>query len=322
MERQPEIIVAYTHNVSSGGVRVHRLPRPGETVRAIGINAGIDCGKGTNVAVAASRIGANVALVANVAGGEWYTHGQAILRQEGIDDRFVTCRPGAHKVPGCMLIDDEGNNMIILSDEEAQFIPERQIEEALGTFKSAKYCITGYELAEDSVRIILETARRYGVKVVLNPSPVPSQKPDFWRNVDILILNEVEAAYMLELACAKAEGDWLFKAQALQRTYGCRQIVITLGADGVFSLDASGSAAHRNGYIVDATDTTGAGDGFLGAMTARLVAGDTLGEACQWANIFASYSVQKSGTVSSYPARKEIAQLFADTVRKNSTSPA
>lgn len=315
MESQPDIIVAYTHNVGESGVRVHHLPKPGETVRAIGINAGIDCGKGTNTAVAASRTGANVALVANVAGGEWYARGEAILRQEKIDDRFVTCRPGAHKMPGYMLIDDEGNNMIILAGEEAQSIPEKQIEEALYSFKGAQYCITGYELAEDSVRTILDRAGKSGVKTVLNPSPVPSQKPDFWGGVDVLILNEVEAVHMLDLANVEPAGDWMGNALALQKAYGCQQIVITLGAGGFFSLDADGAATRGFGFAVDATDTTGAGDGFLGAMTARLVAGDTLGEACRWANVFASYSVQRPGTISSYPSKKEIAQLYMATIR-------
>ena len=69
MGLQPDIIVAYTHNISDGGIRVHKLPRAGETVRALEGGLGIDGAKGTNVAVAASRAGAKVALVAHVQGG-------------------------------------------------------------------------------------------------------------------------------------------------------------------------------------------------------------------------------------------------------------
>ena len=65
MGLQPDIIVAYTHNISDGGIRVHKLPRAGETVRALEGGLGIDGAKGTNVAVAASRAGAKVALVAD-----------------------------------------------------------------------------------------------------------------------------------------------------------------------------------------------------------------------------------------------------------------
>ena len=121
MKSQPEIIVAYTHNVSDGGIRVHHLPKPGETIRAIGTNGGIDCGKGTNTAVAASRTGASVALVASVPGGDWFDRGKAILQLEQINDRFVVCQPGTRKALGCMLIDDEGNNMIVLSGGDSQF---------------------------------------------------------------------------------------------------------------------------------------------------------------------------------------------------------
>lgn len=309
MKSQPEIIVAYTHNVSDGGIRVHHLPKPGETIRAIGTNGGIDCGKGTNTAVAASRTGASVALVASVPGGDWYDRGRTILQAEQVNDRFVICQPGTHKAPGCMLIDDEGNNMIVLPGGNSQSIPKEQIDDALSLFKNAKYCVTGYELAENSVRIILEEAKKFGVRTILNPSPVPCKRPDFWNSIDILILNEVEAAHMLRLACAELSEDWKENALALQRSYCCRQVVITLGENGFFSLDENGITTRINGYAVDPTDTTGAGDGFLGAMAARLVAGDTLGEACQWANLFASYSVQGSGTISSYPSREEIFQL-------------
>ena len=60
------------------------------------------------------------------------------------------------------------------------------------------------------------------------------------------------------------------------------------------------------GAKVDSIDATGAGDGFLGAMTARLAAGASLGEACRWANQYAAYTVQKSGTISSYPRLSEL----------------
>ena len=77
MGLQPDIIVAYTHNISDGGIRVHKLPRAGETVRALEGGLGIDGAKGTNVAVAASRAGAKVALVAHVQGGAWFDRAES-----------------------------------------------------------------------------------------------------------------------------------------------------------------------------------------------------------------------------------------------------
>ena len=81
MGLQPDIIVAYTHNISDGGIRVHKLPRAGETVRALEGGLGIDGAKGTNVAVAASRAGAKAALVAHVQGGGRSSAGKHAIGQ-------------------------------------------------------------------------------------------------------------------------------------------------------------------------------------------------------------------------------------------------
>ena len=311
MNDKTEIIVAYTHNVSSGGIRVHRLPRPGETIRALDTNTGIDCAKGTNVAVSARRVGAEVALVASVPGGDWYERGQRILAQEGIDDSFVRLQPGKRKTSGCVIIDDEGNNMIILSSGGQQSISREYMDSALNAYPNAKYCVTGYELNPASVKEVLECCRGKGVLTILNPSPVPEEKPGFWSLVDILVLNEVEVVHMLNLAHAPVAEDWRENAETLRKEFGCRQIVITLGANGFISLDAESVATRGAAVAVKPYDTTGAGDGFLGAMTARLAAGDSLGAACSWANRYASYTVQRPGTISSYPTREEEPQIWS-----------
>lgn len=310
----PQIVVAYTHNVSNGGIRVHQLPKPGETIRALDINTGIDCAKGTNVAVAASRSGAEVSLVASVPGGDWYAQGKEILAREGIDDRFVLCQPGTRKTSGCILIDDNGNNMIVLSSSNQQAISQELITQALDAYADAKYCITGYEIAEESVRCILQAAKAHGMTTIMNPSPVPKQRPDFWGDVDILVLNEVEIAHMLMLAGEDLSENWQENANKMKMLYGCKQVVVTLGDKGFVGLDASDIVTVGRGIPVKASDTTGAGDGFLGAMTARLARGDSLGAACQWANRFASYTVQHPGTISSYPSQEEIAELFYKSV--------
>ena len=88
MECRPQIIVAYSHNVSQA-IRVHRLPKPGETIRALQASAGMDGAKGTNSAVAAARVGAKVAMVAHVKGGDWYYKGQKVWAEAGIGDTYV-----------------------------------------------------------------------------------------------------------------------------------------------------------------------------------------------------------------------------------------
>lgn len=314
MESLVKVIVAYTHNVSEPAIRVHKLPKPGETIRAIGVNEGIDGGKGTNVAITLARLGIPTALVAHVKGGPWYADAQKILHQEHIDDSCIFCDADEKPRGGCVLIDDEGQNMIVLGAGNKQAITEEEINRALPAFREARYCVTGYELDRTSVHHILGKAKELGIKTVLNPSPVPDQKPTDWDLVDILVLNETEVRHMLQLAgisCRHAAENWEEELNQLRNVYHCKDIVLTLGEEGFCALEGS-QLTREKGMTVQASDTTGAGDGFLGAMVARLAVGDSLGDACRWANVFSSITVQRAGTISSYPTAAELESLYPE----------
>ena len=298
MKIVPQVIVAYSHNVSQA-VRVHKLPKPGETIRALKASAGMDGGKGTNTAVAAARSGAEVAMVAHVKGGDWYRKGQKVLEEAGIDNTYVVLGDGIKDSSGVVLIDDEGNNMIVLGAHNEQTIPN-------DAMKDAKYCVTGYEINKNSVRHIIHTARKLGIKTVVNASPVLDFVPDYWDAINILILNEVEILHMLDLAgVSYTDGDWEEYGRKLRKSYGVGDIVITLGKNGFFCMEGE-QIFHSSGIIVESKDTTGAGDGFQGSMTARLAMGDSLYEACLYANRYCAISVQRDGTISSYPLAKEV----------------
>lgn len=309
MDRKPQVIVAYSHNVSQA-IRVHKLPRPGETIRALQASAGMDGAKGTNTAVACARVGARVAMVAHVKGGDWYNKGQQVLKEAEIDDTRVILGEGIKDTSGVVLIDDEGNNMIVLGAHNEQAIPDAEADASLEAMKSAMYCVTGYEINEGSVRHILRKARKLGIKTVVNPSPVPDFVPDYWGDISLLVLNEVELGRMLDLAGVEyEEGSWEKGARLLRKAYGVGDIVVTLGQNGFFCLEGE-QAYCGPGIRVRAKDTTGAGDAFMGAMTARLVMGDSLALACGYANRYCSITVQKEGTISSYPTAEEAEVIF------------
>ena len=98
--------------------------------------------------------------------------------------------------------------MIVLGSGTQQAIPKEEIDQALESMQTAKYCVTGYELETESVQYLIQKAKALGIMTVLNPSPVPDKKPDFWHLVDILVLNEVEVAHMLNLAGRCPSEKW------------------------------------------------------------------------------------------------------------------
>ena len=105
--------------------------------------------------------------------------------------------------------------------------------------------MTGYELDVKSVEYLVRKARMLGIQTILNPSPVPNQKPGFWDCVDILVLNEVEAAHMLRLADGQPTEQWEETARKLRAAYGCRQVVVTLGPVSYTHLGTSGYGNHN-----------------------------------------------------------------------------
>ena len=58
-------------------------------------------------------------------------------------------------------------------------------------------------------------------------------------------------------------------------------------------------------------DTTGAGDCFVGALSARLSAGAALPEAVRYANAAASIAVERLGATPSMPTPREVARRLA-----------
>lgn len=303
-EKKVLVVVVYTHNVSRA-IRVHELPKPGETVRSIGYSDGIDGAKGTNVAIALGRLGIPVALVANVRHGDWIEQGHSLLRQAGVDDSFITEYSDPTYSRGAMFIDDHGNNMIVLSSGR-QVIPDSLIDQALDHFKDARYCVTGYELGEAGVRYTLLAAAKRGMKTIVNPSPVPDVLPDYWNTADIVILNEHELIRLLNDDAAvfdqeKTEQS-LFR---LREQCGCGAVVLTLGEHGFMLLEGERVVSEQGVKVNSVVDTSGAGDGFLAALTACLTIGMSLTEACRWANHYSSISIQRDGTISCYPQREE-----------------
>lgn len=303
-ETKVQVLVVYTHNVSRA-IRVHELPKPGETVRSIGYSEGIDGAKGTNVAIALGRLGIPSALVANVRHGDWLEQGHDLLSQAGVNDSYIAEYTDPSYSRGAMFIDDHGNNMIVLSSGR-QFIPGSLIDRAIDHFKDAQYCVTGYELGEDGVKHALFAASKRGIKTIVNPSPVPDSLPDYWHMADIVVLNEHELIRLLDDENAVAGQEKTEQSLLrLRNQCGCGAVVLTLGENGFVLLDGNCTVSEPGVKVEKVIDTSGAGDGFLAALTACLVKGMSLAAACKWANRYSSISIQRDGTISCYPQLEE-----------------
>ncbi|WP_368397160.1 ribokinase [Streptomyces sclerotialus] len=281
-------------------VRVDRRPDAGETVLGTDLveSAG---GKGANQAAAAARLGGRVALLARI-GGDAY--GELLLnaqRAVGTDVTHVIADPEARTGTAMIIVGADGDNSIVVSlGANAALTPE-DIAAAHKVIAGAAVVSLQLEIPMESVEAAAAAAGEAGTRVVLNPSPAPeSLAPGLLAAADPLVVNEHEAR-RISGAGAGGPAEW---ARAL-RELGARSVVVTLGGDGAYVLDADGEAVVP-GVKVTAVDTTGAGDAFTGALAVRLARGESLAAAARYAVRVGAAAVTKTGAQPSYPTEDEL----------------
>jgi ribokinase len=155
------------------------------------------------------------------------------------------------------------------------------------------------------VEAALAAARRLGKITILNPAPATGPLPAQWLPlIDYLVPNELEAATLTGLPASTPE-DAARAALAL-RDAGARNVLVTLGAQGVCALLDGAAPTHLPAPRVSAVDTTAAGDTFIGGLAARLAAGEAPLEAIAFALRAASISVTRAGAQPSIPRLAEL----------------
>ncbi|QCU29398.1 ribokinase [Burkholderia pseudomallei] len=284
-------------------VRSARLPPRGETLagRSFAQAAG---GKGGNQAVAAARLGAQVAMLGRV-GADAHRALRAGLVAEGIDCVALSVSATATTGVALIVVDDASQNaIVIVAGSNGEVTPE-SIAGHEAAIAAADVLICQLETPAAAVRAALAAGRRLGKTVVLNPAPAAGPLPADWLPlVDYLIPNEIEAAALTGLPVrdpASAETA----ARALAAA-GARNVIVTLGGQGVLALTADGDARHYPAPRVAPVDTTAAGDTFIGGFAARLAAHDAPHDAIRFAQRAAALSVTRAGAQPSIPTLAEL----------------
>ena len=280
--------------------RLERFPQPGETVVARGADEDLG-GKGANQAIVVARCGRSVRLRAAFGGDPPGERIRRALAEEGVGDGLAIW-PGP--TDRCVVyVDSEGENTIVSLIEAARaFDPVGDMRGA-NDLAPGDWLLMQGNLRPEFTRACLSLAREKGACTALNPSPTYESTEYDWRQVDLAIVNRVEAVAL------GGASDPLEAAHALCGA-GVRVVALTLGAEGAALIGPDGvfeAPAPR----VDAVDTVGAGDVFCGTLIAARAAGRDWREALSVAVAAASVSVTRRGVLASFPTRGEMAALFA-----------
>ncbi|GAA4241689.1 ribokinase [Actinomadura meridiana] len=290
-------------------VGVDRRPGPGETVLGSDL-ATHPGGKGANQAVAVARLGGRAALVGRIGDDG---HG-ALLRDalaaDGVDLAQLTTTPGVPTGVAMITVGPDGDNSIVVSPGANARLGPADVAAARDLIAAASVVSLQLEVPLPAVEAAAHAAAGTGGRVVLNLSPPAPVPADLLALCDPLVVNEHEAARLLDEDARPAghadSADPAGLAAALART-GPRSVVITLGADGVVVTDAAHAAPVRVASPrVKAVDTTGAGDAFTAALCLRLARGDALPDAARYAARAGAAAVRAHGAQSSFPTADEL----------------
>jgi ribokinase len=273
-------------------VAAARRPGAGETVLG-GDTELSPGGKGANTAVAAARLGASVALLGAVGEDAYAATLLDSLTESGVRTDLVrrVARPTG---VAYITVTPDGENSILVAPGANGEVRADRLEEML---PEVRVLVASMEIPLDTVERAVGAAAETGVRTVLNLSPVAKILPATLAALDVLLVNEHEAAWLLG-------GEGLDDPAKLLEL-GPRSAVVTLGAKGALVVTADG-VTELASPRVEAVDTTGAGDAFAGALTAALAEGAELADAAARAVRVAAISVTRPGAQPSYPRAAEL----------------
>jgi ribokinase len=282
--------------------RAPRLPRGGETLIGHSFTT-VSGGKGANQAVAAARLGAQVAMVGCVGNDDYGVQLRDALLAEQVDCQAVSAVEDSSGV-ALIVVDDNSQNAIVIVAGANGAMTPAVIDRFDAVLQAADVVICQLEIPDATVGHALKRARALGKIVILNPAPASRPLPaDWFAAIDYLIPNESEAAALSGLTVDSLQTAENAASHLI--ALGAGKVIITLGAEG--SLFASGKGfEHFPAPKVKAVDTTAAGDTFVGGFAAALAGGKSEAEAIRYGQIAAALSVTRAGAQPSIPTMSDV----------------
>jgi ribokinase len=295
MARRPRVAVIGSANIDLTTF-ADRFPKPGETIFGNKFDLGFG-GKGANQAVAARLCGAEVFMVARVGSDLFGPATIENFRKQGIDPTHVKQIEGLSSGVAPIFVEPNGQNRILVVKGANDALKPADVDAAAETLKSAGCIVLQFEIPVETVYYTIEFARKHGIRCILNPAPAQPVDLNALKDLDYFVPNESEAETITGGPVKNVE-DARKCAEKLVAG-GIRRVIITLGANGSLLASSDGSE-HVPPFAVNAIDSTGAGDAFIGSFAVFLGEGVPEKEAVRRANLYAGLSTTGVGTQKSF----------------------
>ena len=278
-------------------LKVERRPKPGETVTDAVLSTH-NGGKGANQAAAAALLGASVALLGRVGDDGFGGPLVRALEEKGVDTTLVAPAPDSSTGTAFITVTQDGENAITVAPGANRRLTPEDVDAARGEIGDVAVLVVQMEVPRECVARAVGVAGGVGTRAILNLAPPFEVPRTVLENLDPLVVNEHEAAFLLGDSVEGVEAALAAASNLL--ALGPKSAVVTVGADGAVFAEE-----EDEGYVpapeVEVVDTTGAGDAFVGALALRVARGDSPRQAVGYAVRAGAAAVTREGAQGALP---------------------
>ena len=275
------------------------LPEPGQTLLGELFTTGFG-GKGANQAVIAAHCGAQVHFIGKLGRDLFGDSIASNFLNVGISSEYVE-RSDSPTGVAHIWVDGNGENRIIIIPGANHEIERAKAVAAINSIENLSVVVAQCEIKQEVTLAAFKAAKARGCVTILNPAPYQGLSQELLELCDWIIPNETEFREL--------HGELPTNDEILKSFRPGRNSVVTLGSAGAVLINADGTINRVSAPVVNAVDTTGAGDAFVGTFAFGLASGMNSMKALTLGIKVASLSVTKKGAQSSYPTQAEIATL-------------
>lgn len=289
-------------------IHVDRLPVEGESLAAWRVFQEHG-GKGFNLGVGLHRLGVEVDMLMAVGRDEAGALVRQALVAEGMATRHVLDLGDSSGFGVGFIAPGGGNFLAAYLGANALLQPEH-VDALFAAASTPVWVLGHFELPLPVLRHAFAKGRAMGAKTYLNPSPWQPLNADFLALVDVLVVNEVEAAGLFGLAAAPdwSRTTWMTQLPVLAQggSWQGQALVVTLGAAGSVALDAQGAVHSAAAPKIEQVDATGAGDAFGCGLVWALTQGLSLQRALEIGNSCGAHIAAREGILAHLPRMRDL----------------
>ncbi|WP_294522534.1 ribokinase [uncultured Anaerovibrio sp.] len=282
------------------------IPAAGETREATGFHTACG-GKGANQAIAAGKLGANVMMVTVIGDDLFGEKSMDNFMENNINTEYVWTATGVASGVATILVDSTSQNRILIHKGANACLTPEVIDEAADALRECGLIVLQLEIPLETVYAAIDFGVANGIPVLLNPAPATKElSMEKACLCDFFVPNETELAILTGMPTGTE--DEIKKAAMSLVNRGLKNVIVTMGSKGSMWVS-------KNDFLVipaktvDAVDTTGAGDSFIGCFVENYSRTRSIPEAMKEASLYASFSVTRKGTQDSYLTKDEFDKL-------------